>query len=156
PSRSGSLSLPLHPDGQAVHALLRIATEQLLASRTRREVESSLEGWGRPQPGQWKSDGLKGGRLMLRMLGNPRRFCDGLTRREALAAGALTTLGGAFNLPSLLALEQSRPASARPGKAKSVLMLYLHGGAPTQDMFDMKPAAPVEVRGEFKPISSNV
>ena len=41
---------------------------------------------------------------MLRMLGNPRRFCDGVTRREALTAGALSVLGGAFNLPSLLAL----------------------------------------------------
>jgi hypothetical protein len=93
---------------------------------------------------------------MLRMLGNPRRFCDGVTRREALTAGALSVLGGAFNLPSLLALEQHRPATARSGKAKNVLLLYLHGGAPTQDMFDLKPSAPVQIRGEFKPIASNV
>ena len=93
---------------------------------------------------------------MLRVLGNPRRFCDGVTRREALTAGALSVLGGCFNLPSLLALEERRPRDARRGKAKSVLVLYLHGGAPTQDMFDLKPAAPVEVRGEFKPIASNV
>src|SRR5438067_9875312 len=73
---------------------------------------------------------------MLRMLGNPRRFCDGVTRREALSAGGLSVLGGAFNLPSLLALEQARPAAAPSGKAKNVLLLYLHGGAPTQDMFD--------------------
>src|SRR5262249_59718418 len=84
-------------------------------------------------------------RLMLRMLGNPRQFCDGITRREALTAGALSVLGGAFNLPSLLALEQRRPASARPGKAKSVLLLYLHGGAPTHDMFDLKPSAPPHI-----------
>jgi hypothetical protein len=38
---------------------------------------------------------------MLRMLGRPRQFCDGITRREALAAGALTALGGAFTLPGL-------------------------------------------------------
>jgi hypothetical protein len=93
---------------------------------------------------------------MLRMLGSPRRFCDGITRRDALTAGALSVLGGAFNLPSLLALEARRPTEARPGKAKNVLLLYLHGGAPTQDMFDLKPTAPVEVRGEFKPIATNV
>src|SRR5438067_12553023 len=93
---------------------------------------------------------------MLRMLGNPRRFCDGITRREALTAGALSVLGGTFSLPSLLAAEERQPAGARPGKAKSVLLLYLHGGAPTQDMFDLKPDAPVEVRGEFKPIATRV
>jgi hypothetical protein len=64
-------------------------------------------------------------------------------------------LGAGFGLPDLLAREERRPATARPGKAKSVLLLYLHGGAPTQDMFDMKPAAPVEVRGEFKPIATS-
>jgi hypothetical protein len=93
---------------------------------------------------------------MLRMLGSPHRFCDGVTRREALTAGALSVLGGCFNLPSLLALEERRPTSAQPGKAKSVLLLYLHGGAPTQDMFDLKPAAPVEVRGEFRPVATTV
>ena len=71
---------------------------------------------------------------MLRVLGNPRRFCDGVTRREALTVGALSVLGGGFSLPNVLALEERRPAAARPGKAKSVLLLYLHGGAPTQDM----------------------
>jgi hypothetical protein len=93
---------------------------------------------------------------MLRMLGGPRRFCDGITRREALTAGALSVLGGAFHLPALLALEERRPAGARPGKAKSVILLYLHGGAPTQDMFDLKPTAPAQIRGEFKPISTDV
>src|SRR5262245_7866621 len=93
---------------------------------------------------------------MLQVLGNPRRFCDGVTRRQALTAGALSALGGAFDLPTLLALERKRPAGARPGKARSVLLLYLHGGAPTQDMFDLKPSAPAEVRGEFKPIATSV
>jgi hypothetical protein len=92
---------------------------------------------------------------MLRVLGNPRRFCDGITRREALTAGALSVLGAGFTLPDLLAAEERRDPTARPGKAKSVLLLYLHGGAPTQDMFDLKPAAPVEVRGEFKPIATS-
>jgi hypothetical protein len=92
---------------------------------------------------------------MIRLLGSPRRCCDGLTRRETLAAGALTLLGGCFNLPSLFALEQNREAQARPGKAKSVLLLYLLGGAATQDMWDLKPDAPVGVRSEFKPIPTS-
>src|ERR1700687_2281633 len=91
---------------------------------------------------------------MLPLLGSRRRLCDGLTRRETLKAGALSLLGGAFNLPSLLAVEERR--GARPGKAKNVILLYLLGGAPTQDMFDLKPGAPDTIRGEFKPIASNV
>jgi hypothetical protein len=80
------------------------------------------------------------GEPMLRVLGTPRRFCDGVSRREALTAGALSVLGGCFNLPNLLTLEARRPPDARPGKAKNVLLLYLHGGAPTQDMFDLEAA----------------
>lgn len=91
---------------------------------------------------------------MVTLLGNRRRLCDGLTRRETLKAGALSLLGGAFNLPSLLALDESR--QALPAKAKSVMLLYLLGGAPTQDMFDLKPNAPEKIRGEFKSIATNV
>jgi hypothetical protein len=93
---------------------------------------------------------------MITLLGSKRRLCDGMTRRETLKAGALSLLGGAFNLPSLLWAEQNRAAHDRPGKAKSVILLYLLGGAPTQDMFDLKPGAPDKIRGEFKPIASNV
>src|SRR5829696_6612978 len=93
---------------------------------------------------------------MITLLGSPRRCCDGLTRRETLKAGALSLLGGAFNLPSLLRAEQRRGAHVRPGKARSVILLYLLGGAPTQDMFDLKPAAPEKIRGEFKPIATSV
>src|SRR6266705_675244 len=89
---------------------------------------------------------------MITMLGSPRLSCDGLTRRETLTAGALSLLGGFFNLPSLLALEQARGSRARRGKAKSVLLLYLQGGPATQDMFDLKPDAPDGIRTEFKPI----
>jgi hypothetical protein len=92
---------------------------------------------------------------MITMLGSPRRCCDGLTRRETLQAGALALLEG-FNLPTLLKAEESRRAHDRPGKAKNVILLYLLGGAATQDMVDLKPNAPAEVRGEFKPIPTNV
>jgi hypothetical protein len=93
---------------------------------------------------------------MITLLGSRRRLCDGLTRRETLKAGALSLLGGAFNLPALLWAEENRKAHVRPGKAKSVILLYLLGGAPTQDMFDLKPDAPEKIRGEFKPIATNV
>jgi hypothetical protein len=89
---------------------------------------------------------------MLTMLGTPRRCCDGLTRRETLRAGALGLLGG-FTLPNLLAAEAAQPPR-RAGRAKSVILLYLLGGAATQDMVDLKPDAPPEVRGEFRPIDT--
>src|SRR5689334_9012362 len=92
----------------------------------------------------------------ITMLGSLRRCCDGLTRRETLKAGALSLLGGAFNLPSLMALEARKKASDRPGKARSVILLYLLGGAPTQDMFDLKPDAPSGIRCDFKPIDTNI
>jgi hypothetical protein len=90
---------------------------------------------------------------MLNVLGSPARFCDGITRRNALTVGASAVLGGAFNLPNLPAAESQRQHSSR---AKNVIVIYLHGGAPTQDMWDLKPQAPVEIRGEFKPIATNV
>jgi hypothetical protein len=92
---------------------------------------------------------------MITMLGSPRRTCDGVTRRETLAAGALTLLGSGFTLPNLLAAEAKKPPTARAGKAKNVILLYLLGGAPTQDMWDLKPDAPAEVRGAFRPISTS-
>src|SRR5204862_57712 len=85
-----------------------------------------------------RSEGEK--RPMITMLGSPRRCCDGLTRRETLKAGALTALAG-FSLPDLLRAEEAR-GTAPPGKAKSVILLYLLGGAATQDMIDLKPSAP--------------
>src|SRR5436189_2508378 len=81
----------------------------------------------------------------------PRR---GPSRRAALAAGALSLLGDGLTLPNLLAAETA--GTARRGKAKNVILLYLLGGAATQDMYDLKPNAPAEVRGEFKPIPTTV
>ncbi len=86
---------------------------------------------------------------MLRVLGSSRRLCDGLTRRELLRVGALSAFGG-LTLPNLLRAEE-QSGVRRPGKAKSVIVLYLLGGAATQDMWDLKPNAPAEIRGEFKP-----
>ena len=93
---------------------------------------------------------------MITILGSPRLNCDGVTRRETLRAGALSLLGGFFNLPSLLALEQAGATQTRRPRAKNVLLLYLQGGPATQDMFDLKPDAPAGIRTEFKPIATNV
>src|SRR5262245_35959065 len=79
------------------------------------------------------------------------RFCDGLTRRSFLKIGGLA-LGG-LSLPELLRAE------ARSGVAashRSVIMIFLSGGPPHQDMVDLKPEAPAEIRGEFQPIATNV
>ena len=89
---------------------------------------------------------------MLTMLGSPRRCCDGVTRRETLKVGALSALGG-LGLPQWLAAAES--GQLRDGKAKSVILLYLLGGAATQDMVDLKPDAPKEVRSQFKPIATS-
>ncbi|MEX0726553.1 MAG: DUF1501 domain-containing protein [Planctomycetaceae bacterium] len=90
---------------------------------------------------------------MITMLGSPRRCCDGITRRESLQAGAIAALGG-LSLPKILAAETQ--GLVTPGPAKNVIMLFLLGGAATQDMYDLKPEGPSETRGEFKPISTNV
>jgi hypothetical protein len=92
---------------------------------------------------------------MITMLGSPRLCCDGLTRRETLKAGALSLLGGFFNLPSLVAMEGSGSSHVRAGKAKSVLLIYLQGGPATQDMFDLKPNAPAGIRSEFRTIATS-
>jgi hypothetical protein len=78
-----------------------------------------------------------------------------MTRRETLRAGGLAVLGG-LSLERLVAAEDASSPVVPAGKAKSVILLYLLGGAATQDMFDLKPRAPVEVRGEFRPIATSV
>lgn len=90
---------------------------------------------------------------MLTMLGSPRRCCDGLTRRETLKAGALSLLSGMFGAPGILLANEA--PNLRPGKAKSVILLYLMGGAATQDMFDLKLDAPSGIKSEFKPIPTS-
>ena len=80
------------------------------------------------------------------------RHCDGWSRREVLRAGALG-LGG-LGLPELLRLQHSNAAA--PPQIRSVVILYLSGGPSQLDMWDLKPEAPEEVRGTFKPIATNV
>ncbi len=82
------------------------------------------------------------------------RHCDGLTRRELLRAGAVS-LGG-LTLPGLLRLEHAAAAAGRRARARSVVLLFLSGGPSQLDMWDLKPEAPEEIRGTFKPIATNV
>ena len=91
---------------------------------------------------------------MLRVLGSNNRLCDGITRRELMQVGGLSLFAG-LNLPRLLQAAETRPA-VRAGRAKSVILFNLLGGPSQMDMFDMKPQAPVEVRGEFQPIESSL
>ena len=78
---------------------------------------------------------------MITLLGSSRRCCDGITRREALQAGAVPLFGGLSGFSPQVSASTS--SQTRRAKAKSVIVLYLLGGAPTQDMFDLKPLAPV-------------
>ena len=88
---------------------------------------------------------------MLTIPGPCHRYCDGVTRRSFLKVGGLA-LGG-LTLPGLLQAE-TRAGITRGHK--SVMMVYLSGGLAHQDTFDLKPDAPAEIRGEFKPIPTNV
>jgi hypothetical protein len=88
---------------------------------------------------------------MLTVLGARQRFCDGLTRRNFLRIGGLAV--GGLTLPDLLRHEAK--ADTRSSH-KSVIMVFLPGGPPHQDLVDLKPDAPAEVRGEFKPIATRV
>ena len=97
---------------------------------------------------------------MFTIEGNSTRLCDGVSRRQFMRVGGLGTLGVA--LPQLLRSPPSRAAEGSPtavstfGKAKRCILLYMWGGPPHHDTFDMKPDAPTEVRGEFSPIHTNV
>lgn len=93
---------------------------------------------------------------MLTLLGNHQeRFCDGMSRRGFLRIGGLG-LGGAA-LPQILKAENADPGGKKGGlDHKAVIMVFLPGGPPHQDMFDLKTDAPSEIRGEFSPISTKV
>jgi len=88
---------------------------------------------------------------MLSVVGTPRSSAVGTSRREFLKIGALG-LGG-LSLPGLLRAEQ---ASGISRSHKAVIMIYMVGAPPHQDMYDLKMDAPAEIRGEFKPINTKV
>jgi hypothetical protein len=88
---------------------------------------------------------------MLTLTGQKQRLCGGITRREALTIGALGV--GGLALPDLLRAEAEQGIR---NSHKAVIMIYMCGAPPHQDMFDLKMDAPAEIRGEFQPIHTNV
>ena len=90
---------------------------------------------------------------MLTIYGGKTRFCDGISRRSFLKVGAFAFPAVAgFSLADVLRAEA---ASGRK-QHKAVINIFLAGGPPHQDMWDLKPDAPSDIRGEFKPINTNV
>src|ERR1017187_763371 len=93
---------------------------------------------------------------MISLLGSNQKFCDGLNRRSFLKIGAF---GAGLTLADMLrskALASATPAQAPTSTPKSAIMIYLPGGPSHMDMYDLKPDAPMEYRGEFRPIQTNV
>src|SRR5438552_5516272 len=88
---------------------------------------------------------------MFAIVGPKFRHCDGVSRRSFLRIGGLAM--GGLTLPQLL---QAEAQSRSPQRQKYVIMVFLSGGPPHQDMVDLKMDAPAEIRGEFRPISTLV
>jgi hypothetical protein len=94
---------------------------------------------------------------MLVLEDRPYTLCDRISRRELMRIGGLNLLG--LSLPALLraAAQAATTGGDRTfGRAKNIIYLWLQGGPPQHETFDPKPGAPLEIRGPFKPISTNV
>jgi hypothetical protein len=87
---------------------------------------------------------------MLTLVGEQYRFCGRVSRRVFLKIGAL----GGLTLADVLRLEAQQPVAQK--NTKSVILIFLEGGASHLDTYDLKPAAPAEIRGEYGPIRSSV
>jgi hypothetical protein len=83
-------------------------------------------------------------------LGSPARYCDGLDRRSFLQLGVAGM--ASVGLPQLLRARDASPS----GKKTSVILIWLDGGPGHMDLYDMKPDAPAEYRGLWKPIRTKV
>src|SRR6266699_2128941 len=91
------------------------------------------------------------------MIMDSNRECPGplrISRRRMLQVGGIGFFG--LNLPSLLHANSRSGATGLTPAADSCILIFLNGGPSHLDMWDMKPAAPKEVRGEFKPIATTV
>jgi hypothetical protein len=98
---------------------------------------------------------------MIRVLGGPKRLCDGLTRRDLLHVGSLGLAGlGLAELGRVAATAATPPhppaAPGRFGQAKACILLFLYGSPSQLETFDPKPDAPELIRGELRSIPSNV
>src|SRR5438477_4620204 len=84
------------------------------------------------------------------------RYCDGIERRDFLRVGTFGLFGMGLNLPALLHTQALAAEGRKATRDVSLIFLFLHGGLSTIDTWDLKPDAPAEFRGEFKPIATNV
>ncbi|MFM7037894.1 MAG: DUF1501 domain-containing protein [Planctomycetaceae bacterium] len=93
---------------------------------------------------------------MLTILGRASRYCDGIARRGFLRIGGFT-MGStaAVGLSGLMRAQAAMPA-ANAGSGKAIINIFLGGGPPHQDMWEIKTEAPSEIRGEFAPIDTSV
>src|SRR5579872_5466440 len=98
---------------------------------------------------------------MLSIPGQGVRCCEGISRREWLRVGGLGSVG--LSLPALAAARGLAEVASGTngcgsgfGRARSCIVLFLFGAPAHQDLWDLKPEAPLEVRGEFRPIASSV
>src|SRR5947208_2212788 len=83
-----------------------------------------------------------------------KQGCSGFTRRDFLRIGAVGMSG--LSLPAILRAEKESAGQRSGARAKNVIFIWQQGGPPHQDMWDMKPDAPQEMRGEFKPIQTTL
>ncbi len=83
-------------------------------------------------------------------------FCDGMARRDVLRLGVAGLFGMGVDLPWMLERQAHAAEARKPARDVSLIFVFLHGGMSTIDTFDLKPDAPAEFRGEFKPIATNV
>lgn len=91
---------------------------------------------------------------MLNLLDRGTPLCDGITRRDWLRIGSLGLFG--LTLPALLQARANAAPAASIGRAKSCIVLCFLGGPPQHETWDPKPMAPVEIRGDLRPIASVV
>lgn len=92
---------------------------------------------------------------MLSILDSSVRLCDGLTRRESLRIGGLGFTG--LLMPRFLQARETPTRSVDGfGRAKSCILIFNYGGPSHLETFDLKPDAPSEIRGEFKPVATSV
>jgi hypothetical protein len=90
---------------------------------------------------------------MLTILGSKHRLCDGVSRRGFLKVGAFAFGAAHLSLADVLRAESK---AGTPTRQKSVINIFLGGGPPHQDMWEIKTEAPQDIRGEFKPIATKV
>ena len=101
-----------------------------------------------------KSGSVQRNLAVLTILGSKQAYCDGISRRSFLKIGGFATAAfGGLSLPEILRAQAANPSSSHQ---KAVIHIFLGGGPPHQDMWDLKMGAPKEIRGEFSPIATRV